>query len=86
VAVLIPRRKPFYTIDVASRTRRVHHHRMPIVLNPANYAAWLDQSLQEPERIEPLLRPHGVDALRCHAVSTWVNNPKHEGQACVAAF
>lgn len=36
------------------------HHRMPVVLSPADYAAWLSPETQ-PGDLEPLLRATDLD-------------------------
>jgi putative SOS response-associated peptidase YedK len=60
------------------------HDRMPLVLDPSMYDTWLDPTLQEPERILPMLAPAPMDDIERLPVSTWVNNPRHEGPMCVA--
>lgn len=59
------------------------HDRMPVIIDPANYSQWLDRTMQEPERIRPLLTPYDGRDLECIPVSDWVNNPRHEGPDCV---
>lgn len=66
----------------AAKSKADIHDRMPLVLNPAVYDAWLDPTVQEPERILPLLAPWGIEQVERHPVSTWVNNPRHEGPMC----
>ena len=58
------------------------HDRMPLILGPTSYDAWLNPVLQEPERISPLLSAIDHEQLERYPVSTWVNNPRHEGPLC----
>lgn len=62
---------------------RTFHHRMPVILEPANYALWLDPGIQEPERLQPLLRPYASDELTAYPVSTLVNNPANDTPECI---
>ena len=55
------------------------HHRMPVIIAPADYARWLDPSLNEPKQIEELLVPYPADEMRAYPISTRVNNAKNEG-------
>ena len=44
------------TTGANERTAAIHA-RMPVILDPAAYALWLDASVEDPERLLPLLRP-----------------------------
>lgn len=57
------------------------HDRMPLVLDPRHYAAWLDPTTPEPEE---LLKPVEAEPDRLYPVSTFVNDPKHDGPECTA--
>jgi len=59
------------------------HNRMPVILAPEHYRRWLDPAVQQPELLLPLLRPYPGDQLRADPVSTFVNNPAHEGPRCI---
>src|SRR5262249_41106222 len=58
------------------------HDRMPVLLNRDAFAAWLDASASGKES-KALLRPYAGDDLQAVAVSTWVNDAKHEGPRCL---
>lgn len=59
------------------------HDRMPIVLDPSMYAAWLDPAV-DGDRARALLdRPIAVDWTR-EPVSTWVNKVDHDDASCIA--
>lgn len=53
------------------------HDRMPVILDEADYEAWLDSD--NPLLLEQLLRPYPADELAIHPVSQAVNNPSHDG-------
>ena len=59
------------------------HDRMPVIIDPANYATWLDRTIQEPERILPMLTPYDASELTCIPVSDYVNSPRNQGPQCV---
>lgn len=59
------------------------HNRMPVIVHPEDFDLWLDPSLQDGRHIQHLLRPYEDEAMTAYAVSTAVNNPKHEQPACV---
>jgi putative SOS response-associated peptidase YedK len=63
------------------------HDRMPIVLAPAAYAAWLDPSLDGDAARALLDRVAGPDAeldWTREPVSTWVNKADHDDPTCIA--
>jgi putative SOS response-associated peptidase YedK len=57
------------------------HDRMPVILSPAQFEAWLDPQNQDVDRLRALLLPYPGDDLETYAVSTRVNNPRNEGAA-----
>lgn len=61
------------------------HERMPVILKPAVYQTWLDRrSLQS--TLLALLASSGDIALRAHAVSPRVNDPRFEHPECLSAL
>ena len=54
------------------------HDRMPVILDPADYAAWLDPAAL-PGALQALLRPCPADRLRLHPVGPRVGNARNEG-------
>jgi putative SOS response-associated peptidase YedK len=58
------------------------HDRMPVILNAADHAAWLDPGIREPAALLPLLRPLPADAVRAYPVSLLVNNPANDVPGC----
>lgn len=53
------------------------HDRMPVILPPERYAAWLDPALDDPQRLKDCLQPFPASALQVHPVSSRVNNPRN---------
>lgn len=60
------------------------HHRMPVMLAPAQFDAWLDPAIREPERLRPLLHPALASDMKMTEVSTHVNNVRHDDPGCLA--
>jgi putative SOS response-associated peptidase YedK len=58
---------------------------MPVILEPSDYDLWLDTRVQEPERVQPLLRPYRPEDLAVVPVSTRVNNPRNDDASCLEA-
>jgi putative SOS response-associated peptidase YedK len=57
------------------------HDRMPVILPPERYAAWLDPGLDDPRRLQDCLQPYPASALRVYPVSSRVNNPRNNDAA-----
>ena len=53
------------------------HHRMPVILPPEAFDAWLAGG-------EVALGPAPDELLAMHAVSPRVNSPRHDDPECVA--
>ncbi len=58
------------------------HVRMPVILPDAAYAAWLNPSGQDVERLQSLLRPYPAEEMTAYPVSTVVNNPANDAPSC----
>lgn len=59
------------------------HNRMPLILDPGDYDMWLDPST-EVDQLNHLLRPFATDELAAYPVSTAVNRPQNDSEACIA--
>jgi len=60
------------------------HNRMPVILLPDAYSAWLNPAEQKPGDLSHLLKPYPAVAMAAYPVSTLVNNPRHDGPECIA--
>ena len=61
------------------------HNRMPVIIEPEDYSMWL-QPEERPEDGLHLLRPYPSEKMSAYPVSTYVNSPRNEGEACIAAI
>ena len=59
------------------------HDRMPVVLDPADWSAWLAESTP-PDQLRMLLRPAPAESFAAYAVSPAVNNVRNEGPELLA--
>lgn len=69
----------------ANGTTASIHDRMPAILAQDDYSLWLDPDLQDRPALEQLLRPFDAQPMCAIAVSTHVNNVRHDDARCVAA-
>lgn len=67
------------TTDANALLRPVHD-RMPVIVAPTDYARWLDPSLADPS---DLVAPCAADRMTMHAVSTRVNNVRHDDASLI---
>ena len=59
------------------------HDRMPVIVDPKEYALWLDPQVSDAQRLTPLLAPYASERMTAVAVSRWVNNARNEGPRCL---
>lgn len=71
------------TTEPNELARRIHD-RMPVILDPADHARWLDPRLSAPAALRPLLRPYPAGPMTAHRVSGAVNDPAHDAPDCVS--
>jgi putative SOS response-associated peptidase YedK len=63
-------------------TRPVHD-RMPVILEPAGYARWLDPALHASHELRALLRPLPAGGMTAYPVSDRVNNAAFDDAGCL---
>ncbi len=64
------------TIEANETMKRVHH-RMPVILDPEDWARWLDPTNQDPERLQHFLKPCPPEWLTMHQAPLAVNNARN---------
>ena len=52
------------------------HHRMPVILDPADEALWLDSSVRDPAAVISCLRPYPSELMEAFAVSSLVSSAR----------
>lgn len=58
------------------------HERMPVILTPENYGAWLDKATGVDQAFT-LLDTLAYAEMTTTPVSDWVNNPRHDDPQCI---
>jgi putative SOS response-associated peptidase YedK len=59
------------------------HDRMPVVLGPAAWAAWLGEEPSEPSELKALLTHYPSEEMTCWPVSTRVGNVKNNDASLI---
>jgi putative SOS response-associated peptidase YedK len=72
-------------VTAANDTIRPVHDRMPVIVAPRDYAAWLDPGLRDPDAVKPFLRAWPADGMEAFPVSTRVNRPTSNDARCIEA-
>src|SRR5262249_36861319 len=67
----------------ANELVRPFHERMPVILPLAFHDDWFDPHADAPGWLPSALRPYPAPEMEAVAVSTWVNDARHEGPECV---
>ncbi len=62
------------------------HERMPVIIEPANFSAWLDPANRDTDQLNSLLIPHELGRLQMYPVGTEVNNPRHDAAGLIKAL
>lgn len=70
------------TVPAAGVVRPLHD-RMPLLLAPADYARWLDPTLDDPAALAPLLTGSGAEQLEAHPVDRRVNDVREDDAGLV---
>lgn len=55
------------------------HNRMPAIVKPEDYQAWLDPDLSDVEELQRMVVPYPERFMEAYPVSRKVNNPANEG-------
>jgi putative SOS response-associated peptidase YedK len=66
------------TTDAPDDLGRIHD-RMPMIVEPERWGAWLDPSLNDTEQVRELLVPAMSGTMEAHPVSKAVNNVRNNG-------
>ena len=83
----LPLDKPLESCTIittaANTLTRPIHDRMPVILSPDHWDAWLNLTLLNPKSLLPLLQPYNSDDLVADPVSRYVNSPAHDDATCI---
>lgn len=67
----------------ANELARSVHDRMPVLLEPSQYTAWLDFEYHDTAALERFLAPFPSTRMKCFPVSPRVNSARHDDPQCI---
>jgi putative SOS response-associated peptidase YedK len=59
------------------------HNRMPVILPPSHWRAWLGEDPAPAEELQTLLQPYPADLMRAYPVDTRVGNTRNNDAALI---
>lgn len=62
------------------------HDRMPVIVDAADFARWLDPANQETASIAGIMKPYSSELMLATPVSTLVNSPKNDNPKCIQSI
>lgn len=65
------------TTEANDRVRPIHD-RMPVILQPEDYALWLDPTVRDMDCLQALLRPYDAAQMVTYPVGSGVNSPRRD--------
>lgn len=79
---------PLHTVALVTTapnelTGRIHD-RMPLMIAPEDYGAWLDPANSDLRALKPLVRPYPAERMTGHAVDTRINAPAADDAGLLA--
>ena len=70
----------------ANELMRTIHDRMPVILHPGDYDAWLNPRTDDVEALEHYLVPNPASDMSAEPVDQFVNSARNEGPKCLEPF
>ncbi len=71
-------------VTEANELTKPIHDRMPVMLAPEHYDAWMDPDLTDPGRLKSFLKPYPSERMLAYPVSKAVNDPKNDQPELIA--
>lgn len=60
------------------------HDRMPVIIKPEDEAIWLEPSIEDTARLQPLVGPYPADLMAAEQGNPALNKPSFEGSDCLS--
>jgi len=73
------------TTEAAEHLRSLHE-RMPVIVDPVDYRAWMDPEIRDPDLVFPVIARNLGGDLAFYPVSKRVNDVKHDDRSCLEAI
>ena len=67
----------------ANEIMRPIHDRMPVILAPEDWVAWLEAEAKDAQALQNMLKPYPVEGMVAWLVSTKVNSPRNDSTECL---
>ena len=67
----------------ANELMRPIHDRMPVILAPEDWSAWLEPDAMNAQALQNLLKPYSAEDMAAWQVSTKVNSPRNDSAECL---
>jgi putative SOS response-associated peptidase YedK len=59
------------------------HNRMPVILDPADFPAWLGETTATPDELQALLRPYPAERMDAHEIGSGIGNVRNDNAALI---
>ena len=60
------------------------HDRMPVIVAPQDYAAWLDRAQRDANELTRFVRPYPAERMSAYRVSPRVSKPENDDASLIA--
>jgi putative SOS response-associated peptidase YedK len=70
----------------ANEMMRPIHERMPVILAPSHWNAWLELPVRDAHILQDLLKPYPDEDMTAWPVSTKVNSSRNNSEECIEAL
>jgi putative SOS response-associated peptidase YedK len=67
----------------ANALMRPIHDRMPVLIAPQDYAAWLDPAMRDVDELMRYVRPYPAERMAAHRVGLRVNKPENDDPSLI---
>lgn len=72
------------TVDANPLMSKIHD-RMPVIIRPEDYAAWLDTSVKDVTKIQAMAQPYPERFMEFYPISRRVNSPQNDSPDLIEA-
>ena len=73
-------------VTEANEIMRPIHDRMPVILAPCDWDAWLEPEAKDAGGLQGLLKPYSAEGMAAWPVTTKVNSPRNDSLECMEAL
>ncbi len=73
-------------VTEANEIMRPIHDRMPVILAPGDWDAWLEPDAKDAGGLQGLLKPYSAEGMAAWPVTTKVNSPRNDSLECMEAL